>query len=378
MEETTNQPPEQADTSASDSESSTRPNSVGRRILGCLKSAWNSKVGKFLRLGVIPLCFYFADIGTDVGLAVQFFRSGDITWFALTLVFVILPSIVENFAIFWYRLWRQFIQSNHCAVDKVGTVVCALQLGVIAIYCYACRDILKNGQWNGQPLIDISSMYEVILESLPQLCLQLYIIISTGRQPNVTQILGIVTSLVAAVKAVVMMWYNEQNYSGLRMKIIFGFLFTAWKSVELSARVLAIALLATVIKAWILLLIGGNWLLMTIVYLCLNPNYTRSKILVTCIEKAVETFTVTISFGDRRMFWVNTVVTLLGNITMVTVWYTYMGQQWYDIPALVGVVVGSVVSAGITILLRNLGFIKEIRFSKHLKRPSSSSASSQM
>eukprot|EP00058_Branchiostoma_floridae_P026499 XP_002611990.1 hypothetical protein BRAFLDRAFT_91876 [Branchiostoma floridae] len=40
--------------------------------------------------------------------------------------------------------------------------------------------------------------------------------------------------------------------------------------------------------------------------------------------------------GVLRTFWLNTVLTFLGNITMVTVWYALQtGQDWYDIPAMV-------------------------------------------
>ncbi|XP_078681650.1 XK-related protein 6-like [Branchiostoma floridae x Branchiostoma belcheri] len=205
-----------------------------------------------------------------------------------------------------------------------------------------------------------------MLECVPQLCLQLYILLLTDEQVSVLKVITMVASLLAAVKAVVTFIHYDikeadRTWScGFVTRLI---LLTVWKVVELSVRVLAIGLFASAFKQWIALPIGVHWLVMTVTDICINEDYRDcSGVIVASLLMAVDTFSMTISMAHNRTFWLNTVLTLLGNITMVTVWYTLKaGQDWYDVPALAGVIVGSVVSAG-------LGFI-EMVFMGKIKSP---------
>ncbi|KAI8489025.1 hypothetical protein Bbelb_332490 [Branchiostoma belcheri] len=208
-------------------------------------SAWGSKPVMIIRLVLFPLGLYLFDTITDLTLAVQYYNSGDFTWFGLTLGFL---SVVSRYLNTLYLLVKGKDVDEHV-----------------------------------ETALPILHLLEAMLESVPQLCLQLYIIIITGEQVSVLKVITMVASLLAAVKAVV-----------------------------------------------------------TTSYYCINEaDRTCSCGFVTSLILLTQTFRV------------NTVLTLLGNITMVTVWYTLKaGQDWYDVPALVGVIVGSVVSAGLGFISR--------------------------
>ncbi|KAI8489024.1 hypothetical protein Bbelb_332480 [Branchiostoma belcheri] len=289
------------------------------RVKKCLLSVWNSLPRKILFLVVVPLGLYLFDVITDLILAVQYYYSGDFAWFDLTLGFVL--------------------------------------LGVFPAYLNILYLLVKGKDvGHVEKVLPTVHMLEAMLESVPQLCLQLYIFLLTGEQVSVLKVISMVASLLAAVKALVTFcYYNSINEAhrtcscGFVTRLI---LLTVWKVVELSVRVLAIGLFASAFKAWIALPIGVHWLVMTGILICIDDYYRDCPgVVAASLLMAVDTFSMIVSMRHKQTFWVNTVLTLLGNITMVTVWYTLKaGQDWYDVPALAGVIVGSVVSAG-------LGFI---------------------
>ncbi|XP_078681647.1 XK-related protein 6-like [Branchiostoma floridae x Branchiostoma belcheri] len=327
--------------------------------MGCLGSVWDSKPVMILRLVLFPLGLYLFDTITDLTLAVQYYYSGDLNWFGLTLGFVLGPSIVINFV----SLYISWDDDDSTPIKGRKCLLAVLQLSVVSGYLNILYLLVKGKDVDEHVKTDlripIVHLLEGMLESVPQLCLQLYILLLTGEQVSVLKVITMVASLLAAVKAVVTRFYYGINESDrtfnreLAKKLV---LLILWKVVELSVRVLAIGLFASAFKAWIALPIGVHWLVMTVTYICIDEDYRACPDVISVpLGMAVDTFSMTGSSMDhKRTFWLSTALALLGNITMVTVWYTLKaGQDWYDVPALVGVIVGSVVSAG-------LGFIQMV------------------
>ncbi|XP_078600479.1 XK-related protein 6-like [Branchiostoma floridae x Branchiostoma japonicum] len=305
--------------------------------MGCLQSTWDSMLARILRLVLFPLCLYLIDVITDLALAVQYYYSGDFTWFGLTLGFVLGPTIIANILLAWL--------TEDSEMNKyVKYLLRVLQLSVFMEYCNIFRLLLRGevAEIHVENSLPIAHLFEAMLESIPQLCLQLYIIISTGEQVSVLQVITMVASLLAAVKAVVTYWYYTNNEADRTFSCGFVtrfLLLTLWKVFEISTRVLAVGLFASALKPWIALPIAVHWLIMTVTYIWIGEDYrTCSMMMFAPLIMAVDTFSMTGSFDHKRTFWLNTVLTLLGNITMVTAWYTLKtGQDWYDVPALVGV-----------------------------------------
>ncbi|XP_019631220.1 PREDICTED: XK-related protein 4-like [Branchiostoma belcheri] len=320
---------------------------------GCFASVWDSLPRKILFYVVVPLGLYLFDVTTDLSLAVQYYNSGDFTWFGLTLGFVLGPSIIIN-------IFSLLISGNvkDSKLMSFKVLLAILQLGVFPVYLNILYLLVKGNDVDKHIVISLPAVHllEGMLESVPQLCLQLYILLLTGEQVSVLKVITMVASLLAAVKAVVTGLYYFV-IKALDMTCSCGFvtrliLLTVWKVVELSVRVLAIGLFASAFQPWIALPIGVHWLVMTVTIICIDKNAIVFLGIGAALLMAVDTFSITFSMAHNRTFWLSTVLTLLGNITMVTVWYTLKaGQDWYDVPALVGVLVGSVVSAGLGFIL---------------------------
>ncbi|KAI8489023.1 hypothetical protein Bbelb_332470 [Branchiostoma belcheri] len=330
-----------------------------QKTRGCLASVWDSLPRKILFYVLLPLGLYLFDVTTDLFLAVQYYYSGDFTWFGLTLGFVLGPLIITN--IFSSAMSCNSGDDTSGYIDCIKCLLAVLQLGVFPAYLNILYLLVKGKDPEdkldiGLPIIHLM---EAMLESVPQLCLQLYILLLTSEQVSVLKVISMVASLLAAVKAVVTYFYYGIKESdrtcncGFVTRLI---LLTVWKVVELSVRVLAIGLFASAFKPWIALPIGVHWLVLTVSFICIDEDARDCSGVIAAVGisvgMAVNTFSMISSMPHKRTFWVNTVLTLLGNIIMVTVWYTLKaGQDWYDVPSLVGVVVGSVVSAGLEFII---------------------------
>ncbi|XP_078681649.1 XK-related protein 4-like [Branchiostoma floridae x Branchiostoma belcheri] len=237
-------------------------------------------------------------------------------------------------------------------------LLAVLQLSVVSGYLNILYLLVRGKDVEERVSRELPSihLFEAMLESVPQLCLQLYILLLTGEQVSVLKVITMVASLLAAVKAVFTCFYyhgtKESNRTCSRGFVTRVILFILWKVVELSVRVLAIGLFASAFKPWIALPIGVHWLVMTLTDICVDEGARDClDMMLATLFMAVDTFSITYSTDHKQTFWLNSVLTLLGNITMVTVWYTLKaGQNWYDVPALVGVLWGSLVSAGYGII----------------------------
>ncbi|XP_078701684.1 XK-related protein 6-like [Branchiostoma floridae x Branchiostoma belcheri] len=266
----------------------------------CLSSVWNSLPMKILSLVLFPLSLYLFDVTTDLWLAVQYYNSGDSIWFGLTLTFVLVPSIFMSFT----SLFTSVNAEDTTLNMNLMFVLTILQLGVTHSYVNILHMLLRGRdvEQHVEGGLPIVHLLEAMLECVPQLCLQFYIIISTSEQVSVLKVISMVASLLAAVKAAVTFVYYGMKESDRKFNP--GFvtlrlvLLTVWKVVEIIVRVLALGLFASAFKTWIALPIG-----------------------------------------------------VAGNITMVTVWYTLkVGQDRYQFEALMGILGGSFISVGLGIM----------------------------
>lgn len=82
---------------------------------------------------IFGLIFYLGDIGSDLLLSVQYFRSGQITWAALTLVFVLVGSVcIQIFSYAWFKDDKEneeVVDKGLSTPDLIGIHV--LQIGII-------------------------------------------------------------------------------------------------------------------------------------------------------------------------------------------------------------------------------------------------------
>ncbi|XP_019622352.1 PREDICTED: XK-related protein 6-like [Branchiostoma belcheri] len=166
-------------------------------------SAWNSNPVQ-MRLVLISLLLYMADVITDIMLAKQYYSNGDYHWFGWTIGFVMAPPAVMNILLLVYDIDLLDIKLSLRKWEK-----CLLNFSCFALPVMKYVEIinlLDGGKEVKESLkknLHRFHLVEVTLESLPQLCLQICIIFSTHEQVSVLKVITMVISLLAAVKAVV-------------------------------------------------------------------------------------------------------------------------------------------------------------------------------
>lgn len=151
---------------------------------------------------VFGLLFYLADIGSDVLLSVQYFKDGHVTWAALTLVFVLAGSLcIQIFSYSWFK-----DDKENYGEDNKGLSTChligihVLQIGIFTRYGHLLKRSFKALRSDNTTdeeqfhlfglATDLSMlrMFEMFLESVPQLVLQVYIILEHNHHSKLQYI----------------------------------------------------------------------------------------------------------------------------------------------------------------------------------------------
>ncbi|XP_019626256.1 PREDICTED: XK-related protein 6-like [Branchiostoma belcheri] len=332
---------------------------------------------------VLKLVIYVADVVSDIVLAAKYFNNGDTYWGGFTLAFALVPQFFMNMTM-WYqegRNPRTFI----LYFLQVGVVLRYLQVVVgVCCRCYNPSDIRKDkekAETSQKPVsrtvlhvLPLVHLISTLLESVPQICLQLYVVIVTGELERMEidplKYVSVVISLVAAVKTV---WDWEMHFFDVnpnpprRWCLLYGPLFAVWKVVELCSRVVAFCVFSSLYSYGGFVVVGVHWLVMAITenVLCSyfrdgdpwigfydDIYYDSGTFMQVCFNlltvSPVDVFAWA-TFGSRSFSKiqpiVNGVLTFAGNYVMVLVWYFLKdASAWYDLYALIPVLVGTATS----------------------------------
>ncbi|KAI8486389.1 XK- protein 6 [Branchiostoma belcheri] len=220
---------------------------------------------------------FIADIGTDLGLALTYFTEAEYWWFALTLSFILLPSLVlQLFSLRWlcqdkkptarksHQTWLSWIARCTLHFLQLGTVVRCLEALRIGHRSRTSRDhALRSwyylawvAEWTDVCLL---RMFEAFLESAPQLVLQLYIMQVKGEADRQTviscciSITSLASSLISYHRSLRDALPNAKimNYTGVTLWFL-------WRLLTVSSRVLAIAVFAHLFTWWIFVVYAEN------------------------------------------------------------------------------------------------------------------------
>ncbi|XP_054159028.1 XK-related protein 6-like [Oppia nitens] len=149
---------------------------------------------------------YIFDVGKDLGLAIHFYLANDYGYFWLTLLFVIIPSLIITVISVRMSISDMFTLSDGginivypqktCrqlfSILQLGPIVCYLDAFLYCLDSWKLRrfrhqstnysDRIKNNYYLkilAEKSANSLRFYECLLESIPQLILQLYILIQT-------------------------------------------------------------------------------------------------------------------------------------------------------------------------------------------------------
>ncbi|XP_034416078.1 XK-related protein 9 isoform X1 [Cyclopterus lumpus] len=158
-------------------------------------------------LTIAGLFLYVGDIWTDIQLAVKYFQESHFVWTGLTLVFVLAGLLVTQvFSHTWYRddmtdvLMNAEGKPTICVLSKGGLVFLHLfGMGIFTRYYHLLKKGFKVVWKSTHPYtvderrdvhhnlfcmatdLSMLKLFETFLESVPQLLLQLYIVLGHGE-----------------------------------------------------------------------------------------------------------------------------------------------------------------------------------------------------
>ena len=195
---------------------------------------------------------------TDYALAIVYITGEDLYFGAWTLAIVVVPSLLIS--LFTFILHKkskgQFLMKVYVSRPVVYTL-CALLHGHVARCLMWLKLLVKKETLFGVRKVlwafrDITSYAETFIHSLPQLCLQLYVMVIYTGHPTPLQYISFVSSLISAA------WAIQSQFNGLKWKLLSFEINLCW----FASRATATFMIASVNKAAPFLLLIVHLLLM--------------------------------------------------------------------------------------------------------------------
>lgn len=314
---------------------------------------------------VFSMTTAIADVFTDAWVAHKYWQQGERVYFGLTLAFIFVPSWVVT----WISLRWCLIQKRHPEYDeyrqrtRLAVTLHVFQLAVVYRYLsaliFGCKSQNKSRTKTDRRIYyqlmlwedndaSILRLVESFLESVPQLLLQAYVLITTPDQARSLVLAQVVSvgvgvgsvawSLVAYVRTLRFSLEDSPNVSWLGTMVCY-----CWRLMVLMPRLTALALFSSVFHWALFVVCGIRWLLMyawLIKFVRIGQYKGRSDKLGF---KAVLAFIYISCFidlapGNRRFRYAFFYAFTFGeNALLLGLWYHYkQGSPWYETVALLG------------------------------------------
>nr|XP_015209208.1 PREDICTED: XK-related protein 9 [Lepisosteus oculatus]XP_015209209.1 PREDICTED: XK-related protein 9 [Lepisosteus oculatus]XP_015209210.1 PREDICTED: XK-related protein 9 [Lepisosteus oculatus] len=271
---------------------------------------------------VVGVLTYLLDIGTDVWVAFQYFMDGRYAWFALTLLFVVSATVtIQIFSYSWFKDDRERERGEETQEEREAPGHCIfllhlLQMGIFTRYIWLLGKGLKamksrcSVSYQGNNIhcvafaeaadVSMLRLFETFLESVPQLVLQLYIILEYGNIITI-QYITILTSFFSIAWATVdyqrclrrSLHYKEEMQAGLSTVV-----YLLYKLFTVTSRVLSIILLTILNVVWTSALVVV-WLFGTLWAFRQKTTFCTSKTLEVFYRMIVGVFLVFTFFNVK-------------------------------------------------------------------------------
>lgn len=314
---------------------------------------------------VFSMLTVIGDVFMDAWVAYKYFQHGNMLYFGLTLVFIFLPSWIVT----WISLKWYVIQTRHPEYDLyrqktwLTIVLHVFQLAILFRYLSSLIFGVKSQDksrtktdrriyyqlmlWEDNDA-SILRLVESFLESVPQLLLQAYVLMTTPDQAKslvLAQVVSVVFglcsvawSLVAYVRTLRFSLEEAPNVSWLGTLVCY-----CWRLMVLAPRLVALTLFASVLHWALFLVCAVRWLLMytwLVKGVRIGQYDKRSdKLCFKAVLAAIYIFCfIDLAPGNRRFRYAFFYAfTFAENALLLGLWHHYkQGSPWYETVALLG------------------------------------------
>ena len=324
----------------------------------------------------------FADPITDILTLVEFYRADHKTWFAVGLIFIILPSLFFLFANCSFECVRddQELKQEGCvsiACQGTRALVCGcspflpawLKLRTLYLYLNTLLN-LRQGNNTDQTDKDLDKllwsrkfavMTEAALESAPQFIIQLYAMAVQQESVSIVQMVSLPVSFLSLVwgstVADEFLHINEGEHDYSFKDTV---LFFVTHLFILSSRLFAVALFTVSYKWWVTGVLIVHCMVITIcdiVWQCKEQSFgcENASVMVffVCfhwlrddLSKRDDKNTQNKKKHARRMRLVSNVLFVIENIIMILLFYfSHFPHTWYSLPVTICVCLFAVLGA---------------------------------
>ncbi|KAK2572034.1 hypothetical protein P5673_003465 [Acropora cervicornis] len=316
----------------------------------------------------------FADPITDILTLVEFLRNDHWILFAVGLLFVILPCLA--FAI----LVSVNDMGNKTRPEEEGCSVLCFACGFhpftaafarLLGFVFFLKKSSRVNEVDGEDLlrfIDLSVLFESVLESAPQFIIQLYAINTQEEPVQIVQMISLPVSFLSLNWAFViidqMLWFDEEEFCELTLRRKF-FIFPA-HFLLLSSRLFAVCYFTVTFKWWVIVVVLCHTFVIMIATFVSCSGGNRDD-----YDVALGIFTLGLHWlkadvfvlsenckGNLRAVLCSNVLFVIENVAMILMfYYSQHSNSWFSLPVTVCVcsfsVLGSTMKiAGLYVFLR--------------------------
>ncbi|GIY98486.1 hypothetical protein CEXT_223601 [Caerostris extrusa] len=338
--------------------------------------------GRVLGL-VINFLFYLGNLVSDFVVCYHLFFHGNMLWFALVAAFTIIPTVILNSISYHLSISKMLVkrsiwnQSESILVSVIVALLHLSQFGVAAKYLgyvflheleylwviFCPNEKRKNydhrsGKYVELPYLPYLFMVEAILQCLPQLVVQLYILIVgegiLSQDTNQVLIISVVVSLLNLTRLLTTCKHVQKNFTTPWCGL---FLLYTWYLFMNISRIMSFTLFMTKFLLGFFMLCILHWIIMSIwavsVLTPSVPCFTLSGFRKNC-NKYFKGFLYGIIYllcfmelkivddsegpnvPSRYLYVFFYSVMLLENTVVIIMWFIYSSGEWYSIYAIVG------------------------------------------
>uniref|UniRef100_A0A4W3GI30 XK-related protein n=1 Tax=Callorhinchus milii TaxID=7868 RepID=A0A4W3GI30_CALMI len=232
---------------------------------------------------VTGLFLYVGDVGTDLWVALSFWREGRVVWFALVLGSMLLAAVtIQIFSLSWHcDDQKQSRQNGSESQPPPCHHYCRMIFLVLKCgYMTAFKD--QDDHWKAIYLATDLSMlrlFEAFLETAPQLILQTFILLQYEHR-NYIQYLSVIASCTSISWATLDYYVALRKSLPLKKKLVCGLpyvTYVLYKWLTLCSKILSMTLLATLHIIGIAAYVSVMWIIMITWVLKQNTKFTTSK-----------------------------------------------------------------------------------------------------